>query len=828
MTTKTLLLAASYLVGPLALAAAVRVAAAPPQQTVRLEVVPANVRLDGPAATQRLLVTAVSPNGARRDVTDTAVFRTTSPKVARLAASGEIAPGGSDGQAVVVASWNGRSARVPVSVTGAKTPFAPSFAGDVVPVLSRLGCSSGACHGAQQGKGGFRLSLRGYAPELDWIRITRELGGRRISREAPERSLFLKKPLMEVAHAGGKRLDKNSREHRILLSWLQQGTPGPTGKEPTLAKLIVLPGDRDSLKAGDKQRLLVRAVYSDGRAEDVTNRALFSSNDVAVATVDETGLVTQQRAGETAVVVKYRDKVAVARFVAPFVQAVNPAAFTARANFVDDAVNAKLRQIHVEPSGLCTDSEFLRRAYIDAIGTLPTAGEARAFLDDRDPDKRAKLVDALLQRPEFGLVWALKMGDLFVLRKEYLGRKNAMQFQAWLAEQFNANRPWDKIASDILTATGDPDENRAAFYFVSRAPQKDGEKYWIRKTENTAEMTAQVFLGSRIACARCHNHPTEKTTQDDYYHFVALWQQVTGKGMREGSIPERVEGTGNGEVRQPRTNELMEARPLDRMRLGFAKNEDRRVKTVRWMVKQPAFAQNIVNRVWARCFGQGIVEPVDDIRSTNPPKNQALMDALCRDFVARGYDLKHLMTTIMKSRTYQLSAVPNKTNRIDTRNFSHYPARRLPAEELVDALAQVTGVPDKFQNMALGARAIELADAEIPSLMLDTFGRPPRVQPSDTERACSPAVSQALALLNSEAVQQKLKSPDNVLVPLLKSESNDARVLETLFLSALARRPTPGENKTLLAAVKKAPSREEAFQDLLWALVNSKDFQFAY
>ncbi len=731
----------SLLALTLSASGAPRRAKLPVPQTIRLEVLPPAIKLTGPTATQGLLVTARFPNGTRRDVTDEATFVSRAPEVAAVSAAGEIAARG-DGSAAVVARWKGRQAPVTVTVRDTKLPVVYSFVRDVVPTFTRLGCSQGPCHGAAQGKGGFKLSLRGYAPEIDFVQITRQMGGRRISREAPEKSLLLRKPLLEVGHRGGRRLEKGTRAYDTLLGWLRQGAPGPTGKEATVTKLVVLPGDRQ-MRAGEKQRLLVRAVYSDGSTQDVTGRALYSSNDVTVAAVDGSGLVKVRRPGETAVIASYRDKLATAIFTAPFPQQVSEAAYKFRTNYIDDHVNAKLKQLHIEPSGLCTDQEFLRRAYIDALGTLPTADEARAFLADKDRDKRSKLIDALLQRPEYGQVWALKFGDLFVLRKEYLGRKNAMLLQQWLMEQFNANRPWNRIAYDILTATGDPYKNRQGLFFVSRAPQKRGERYWIRNPENTAEMTAQVFLGSRIACAKCHNHPTERYTQDDYYHFVALFQQVTGKGKRDGVIPESLEATGNGDVRQPRTAELMEPRPLDRANLSFKKDEDRRIKTVQWMVRQPEFTRSIVNRFWARCFGSGIIDPVDDVRSTNPAKNEPLMKALCEDFIRHGYDLKHLLATIMKSRTYQLSARPNKSNKIDTKLFSHYYARRLPAEEIVDAVAQVTGVPDKFQGMTLGVRASELADTEIPSLLLDTFGRPPRVMPSDSERNPHPAMSQA-------------------------------------------------------------------------------------
>ncbi len=799
------------------------------EQVVALNITPPSMSLTGPNAVQHLLVTAALRDGTSRDVTDEAVFVASAPKRIAVSKEGEVS-GVGDGQGVVTATYGGRTAAAKVSASGMKQPVVVSFVNDVVPILSRLGCSAGACHGAAAGKGGFRLSLRGYAPELDVVSITRQLGGRRISREDPAHSLLLRKPLAVVPHRGGKRLFENTREYRVLLAWIAQNTPGPTGKEPPLARLEILPGDRQ-MRPTQKQRLLVRATFADGRTEDVTGRAIYNSNDVALATITDTGLVQMQRAGETAVTAKYMDKLAVARMMSPYAQAVSAAAYTNRNNYIDDLVNAKLKQLHIEPSGLCTDQEFMRRAYIDAIGTLPTTDEARAFLDDKTPDKRNKLIDALLQRPEYGMVWALKFGDLFVLRREYMHRKYAMLMQQWLCEQFNLNRPWDKMTTDILTASGNLNDHRAGLFFISRSPQKEGEGTWIRGTQATAEMTAQVFLGTRIQCAKCHNHPTERYTQDDYYHYAGLWQQLTGKGDTDDGVPQMLAATANGDVHQPRTNESMAARPLDRLDLGFVKDgkgqeEDRRVKAAAWIVRQDEFARAIVNRYWARCFGSGIVEPVDDIRSTNPAKNEPLMRGLCDDLRRHNFDLKYLLGTIMRSRTYQLSSVPNKTNKIDTRLFSHYAPRRMGAEELADAVSQVTGVWDRYQGVSPGTRACELADTEIPSVMLDTFGRPPRVQPSDSERNCSPAISQALALLNSENIQNKFKSSECILNALFKSKQPDADILDTLFLSALARHPTTSESSALLALIAQSPKKEEGLQDALWSLLNSKEFLF--
>lgn len=794
---------------------------------VRLEVLPPVISLRGPMARQQLLVSAVYADGTRRDVTDKAVLRPADALSAHL-----FTPTGAacvvtqnNGTGHIAVSFGGTTTRLALSVQNAHASIAPSFVADVIPTLSRLGCNQGTCHGAAQGKGGFKLSLRGYAPEADWFTLTRQLGGRRVSREAPEQSLFLRKPLAEVSHRGGKVLDKTDPDYRLLLAWVQNGAPGPTTREPVLTKLAVLPQTRQMLP-GVTQRLLVRAVYSDGTSEDVTHRALFAANDPTVTTVEANGVVTQARPGEGTVIVKYRDRLTTARFSAPYPFTVPPPAYPSPQNFVDRLVYDKLRELHIAPSGPCTDAEFLRRAYLDAVGTLPTETEARVYLDDKRPDKRARLVDELLARPEWGMVWALKFGDLLDLRREAMSRKNAQLLQQWIADQFNANRPWDKTATELLTAAGDPSEVRPALYFISRTPQQEGERYWIRRAEATSEMTAQVFLGARIGCAKCHNHPTEKTTQDDYYHFVALWRQVTGKGDRDGILPERLEASGAGEVRQPRTNELMEPRPLDRARLTFAKNEDRRVQAARWLTHQLDFARAMVNRVWARCFGRGLVEPVDDIRSTNPAANEPLMQALCADFVSHGYDTKRLMAVIMQSGVYQLSSAPNTTNKNETRLFARRYPRRLGAEEMVDAVCQVTGVPEKYQQLPLGARALELADSEIPSGLLDTFGRPVRVAPTEGERTCAPAVNQALALLNGEAVSRKVRDDNGVLPIFLKSGKTDAQIIESLYLSALSRRPTPAETTKLTVYIKADKNRTAAFQDVLWAILNTKEFLF--
>jgi hypothetical protein len=771
----------------------------------------------------------------------------------------------------------------------------PSFRNDVIPVLARLGCSAGACHGANSGKGGFKLSLRGYAPELDYIAIARHYGGRRISREAPERSLLLRKPLLEVAHGGGPVLRRGSKEHQTILAWLQHGAPPLDEKEPRLLSIQVAPSSLllvPSVRAGHRapgtgHRLTVRATFSDGRVADVTARALFRSNDVAVAPVTDAGEVTARSAGATAIQAKYMDALAVVHVTVPFgetglrtrkrelrrtenakarkdenakggladrVDVSSGDPFVSRfpafafsrsqsglpagghnandssADLIDAAVRARLRELNLEPSPPCTDAEFLRRVFIDALGTLPTADEARTFLDSRDPAKRAKQIDTVLQRPEYALVWAMKLSDLFLMRREHMGRKNTLALHQWLIEQFQQNRPWDRIATDLLTAAGPTRDNAPALWWISRQDVRPNHRGWIRSAPLTAEVTAQVFLGTRIQCAKCHNHPTERYTQDDYYRLAACFSQVNGEGGGE-VLPEKLVTKDAGEIRHPRTNEVMPARPIDRSPMPAGEGEDRRIAFTRWLTQgagREPFAWAMVNRVWARLFGAGIVEPVDDMRATNSPRNPALMNLLARQFMAGGYDMKRLIATIMKSQTYQASSTPTRRNAIDTQFFSHYPARRLPAEEMLDALAQVTGVPDKFATYPLGTRAMELSDIELASLALDTFGRPPRVMPSDGERCNTPSISQALDLINGEALQNKLKHPEGTIATLLKGGKPDAAIIEELFLMTFARRPTPKERADTARIIAQAPNREEGLQDVLWALVNSKEFMFQH
>lgn len=802
---------------------------------MRLRVLPEKIELTGPTTIQHVAVTGIFADGSQTDVTAQATFAIPPGRIASVEGDRVVARG--DGRTFLRVRVGTLQSQVAVAVKDAAKPVAYSFQNDVVPVLARLGCSQGACHGANSGKGGFKLSLRGYAPELDFLWITRQLGGRRISREAPEKSLLLRKPLMEVAHGGGKALEKGSREYFVLLGWLMQGAPGPDPKDARLVALEALPGDR-LYRPKQRQRLLIRATFSDGRTEDVTDRAVFRSNDAGIASVSDRGEISALNPGETAIQAKYMDRLAVVRATVPYPQKVNPAGFGEVHNFIDEAVFAKLRSLNLEPSGLCTDEELIRRAYLGALGTLPTPEEVRTFLAECAAEKgsgpagaalkaRGRLIDRVLQRPEFGSIWALKICDLSMVRREHMQRKNTVALHQWLTEQFQQNRPWDQLVADLITASGDIEEHPQTLWWASRQMTRPNARGWVRHYELTGEVVAQLFLGQRIQCAKCHNHPTEKYTQDDYYHFTALFAQVNGEG-RADPVPERFVATDPGEVRHPRTGQVVTPRPLDHADLQLAPGEDRRKKFAQWLTGEgkTLFARNIVNRAWARLFGVGIVDPVDDLRVTNPPRNEALLDALAADLIAHHYDLKYLMGTIMRSRTYQASSQATRANKIDTQFFSHFPVHRLQAEEMLDAIAQVTGVPDRFATYPLGTRAIELSDTELSSLALDTFGRPNRTTPCECDRTASPTVSQALDLFNGESLQGKLKSPEGIVAQLVKSGKADAEIVEELYLRSLSRRPESGEVAEMLKAVAGAPNRDEGFQDVLWALINTKEFMF--
>ncbi|HJZ56699.1 MAG TPA: DUF1549 domain-containing protein [Gemmataceae bacterium] len=709
----------------------------------------------------------------------------------------------------------------------------PSFLNEVVPVLTRSGCNQGACHGKGAGQNGFRLSLRGYAPDQDYRWLTREFDGRRLDPTKPEDSLLLKKATAQTPHEGGRVFAVGSREYNLLLAWIKAGFPGPDKNDPKISKLELTPSEK-VLKPGDEVQLTAIATFSDGTKKDVTWLTRFESNDPAYLEVSPNGKFKALRNSATAVRAMFQTEVAVSVVSMPFDRPVDAKRFEARNNFIDEHVFAKLKELRIEPSDGCTDVEFVRRVFLDTCGILPTSAEVRSFVADADPQKRAKLIDSLLARPEFTDYWAMQLSDLFQNRKErdhdVRGTKGVRQFHLWLREQVAANRPWDELARDVLTATGPTTESPAVGYYVVVV----GEHRTAENSE-VGESVAQALLGTRIGCARCHNHPLERYTQDDFYHFAAYFSRVKldrkdskmGPTILRVGHPDQNQNKNPVGVTQPRTGMFMKPQPLDRTPADVSPDQDPRAVLAKWVTdpKNEYFSGAMVNRVWRHYMGAGLVEPVDDLRATNPPTNPALWAALKTEFVAKKFDLRHLMRVILNSRAYQLSSATRPGNETDTRFSSHYSARRLPAEVLLDAVSDATGVPERFDGYPVGVRAVQVPDPGASSYFLRTFGRSDRVTACACERNDEVNLPQVLHLICGEAANGKVSSPNGWLAKKLAAEKDDETVLDELFLRTLSRSPSESEQAKVKELLKSAP-RDEFFRDLFWALLNSKEFLF--
>jgi hypothetical protein len=799
-----------------------------------LQIEPADFTLTGPHGRQRLLVLAQEGGQIVGDRTGQAKFATSDPAVATVDATGTVQAAG-DGEAIITATCDSGQATAKVQVTKFKDPFTWSFRNHVIPLLTRAGCNSGACHGALAGKGGLKLSLRGYDPNADHFVLTRQALGRRVDRVEPARSLMLLKPTMAMAHAGGLRFEVDSADYRLLADWIASGAPGPRPDDVRIQRLEVFPA-RAILKPKDRLQVLVRAWYSDGHSEDVTRWAKFNSSEDLVATVDADGKVTVAGNGEAAITVWYSNLVAANRIASPLPNVVDPNTFAEapRKNYIDGLVLKKLESLRIPPSPPCSDEEFIRRLYLDAAGILPTPDEVRKFLADPTPDKRARLIDALLERPEFVDYWAYKWSDVLLITTRKLPQPDVWAFYRFVRQSVADNKPWDRFAREIVTATGSTLSNGAANYF---ALHKD--------VADLTEATAVTFLGMSVTCCRCHNHPLEKWTQDQYWSLANLFARVALKnGDRPGEI--NVQSLPSGDVPHLRRGIPMPPTPLDGKPLAFDSPTDRRQYFADWLTapENPYFAKALVNRVWRNFLGRGLVEAEDDLRQTNPPTNPELFDALAKDFTDHHYDVKYLIRTIANSATYQRSAKPLPGNVIDDRFYSHYLIRRLSAEVLLDAYSQVTGVPTPFKEIRsaagdstspyggypLGTRALQLPDGQVVSRFLDAFGRPERSQTCSCERQQDSSVSQALHVNNGQTLNDKLRDKQCRIKGWLKENVSDEEAVRRVFLLALCRAPTAGEMakfKGLLkeAAAEKAP-RREALEDLLWSVLSSKEFMF--
>ena len=691
-----------------------------------------------------------------------------------------------------------------------------SFVKDIVPIFTKSGCANSNCHGSIRGQAGFKLSLFGYEPDVDYDAIVRQGEGRRIDRRNPENSLILMKPTFATPHGGGERFKKDSLEYAAIRDWVADGATYDSAGSPRIVSLTVNPEEAILTGAGTRRQLKVTAAYTDGSTEDVTRKVQYTPNDETALEVSGSGEITTKKAGEAAIMVRTLGKAVAARIAVVTTPAPTGYTEPPRRNYIDDLVFAKLRKLHIAPSAMSIEREFLRRVYLDTIGLPPTLDETHAFLESKDADKRAKLIDGLLARPEHAEVWATRFADLFRVGLLDQGDKGGRLMYNWLRKAMREDMPYDRFATELLTATGNLFYNPTSnFYYITERSEAD----------NIAVNVSQVFLGVRIDCARCHNHPWEKWTQDDFWGLAAFFGRMGVKDTYQGD-ESQILLKDRGEVIHPKTKKPVAAKYLDGPVETEGPDEDVREKLAAWMTspRNPWFSRAVVNRVWKHYMGRGIVEPVDDFRVTNPPSNPALLDALAKDFVDHGFSLRHLQKTILSSSAYQLSSEPNETNRADAINYSRYSPKRLLAEQLMDAIVAITGLPEKYEGYMLGTRAMASPEGA-PGQFLKTFGR---MAPREKicERDNSPDMAQTMHLISGETLQKKITGTGGTLDKWMADPSlSDGAIARRLFEAALTREPDERELAVALSPVKEG-SRRRALEDLQWALFNSKEFLY--
>ncbi len=795
-----------------------------------LTLLPGKFTLDGPAAEQRLVLELADGKTLLGQVTNGVTFTSSNPKVVRVEGGVAIAVG--NGSATLTGKSGHSSAKAEVRVVNMDKPFAWNFRNHIQPVLTKTGCNSGACHGAAAGQGGFKLSLRGYDDDGDFRSITRSALGRRVTVAEPAHSLLLIKPTSAVPHKGGERFTTNSLDYRILAEWVANGTPAPQPGDARIAKIEVLP-ELVVLKPGVPQQLLVRATFSNGEVRDVTRYAKFTSANESVCVVSDDGRVSVIGRGEGAVSAWFLSRLALATVTVPFENKLASSTFSKvpKRNFIDELVNEKLKALNVPPTARCNDSEFIRRAFLDTLGTLPTAAEVRAFLADASPKKRDALIERLLARPEFVDYWSYKWSDLLLVNGAKLPQPAMWSYYQWIRGHVEANTPWDEFVRQLVTARGSTLDNGAANYFVLHDDPT-----------LMAETTTVAFMGLAINCAKCHNHPMEKWTNDQYYEFANLFARVRSKNGPGGDGDKIIFAAASGDVPALLSGKPLPPRPLDGQAIAIDSPSDRRETLAKWLTarENPYFTRAIVNRVWANFMGVGLVEAVDDLRVTNPASNEKLLSALAKFLADQRYDLKALMRAVLQSETYQRGSETLPGNAADTRFYSRYYPRRLMAEALLDAYSQVTGVATEFRrdlrnaNRGLGdrypanLRAFQLPDANVASYFLKTFGRADRLQTCECERTEEPSMAQALHIANGDTINQKLAAKDNAIAKLIAAKQSNEAILDEAFLSTLARPPTATEKMRSLKLLADAgeADRRAALEDLYWSLLSSKEFLF--
>lgn len=795
-------------------------------QSIRVE--PAEIKLVNSDQAVQLLVTLQMADGMQRDGTHLATFKgdNAAAKIAAIE-SGRVMPrgdGSADFQVVVEDPIEHKpvTAALKVTVQNFTANRTIHFTNEIEPVFTKAGCNTGGCHGKSGGQNGFAMSLLGAEAQRDFDAIVREGRGRRVFPAAPNQSLLLTKATGIVAHGGGVRFDTQSREYSLMLRWIEQGMPRGKDDDPKVDRITVFPQERVLIDSKEQQ-LRVVAHYTDDSTEDVTRRAEYKSQEPDILKVEHDGQVsTLGVTGEGAIMVRYMGFVDVSRISIPYSRGLSGAEYASfrPKNYIDELTLEKWKKLGIAPSPVCSDDEFIRRAFIDAIGTLPTADEARAFLADTSSDKRDALIDKILERDEYAAFWANSWGDLLRNKREGDEQKRGtFAFAEWIRNSFAANKPYDQFVREILTAQGEVGDNPPVNWYRH-----------VRSQIHLVNDTAQLFLGTRVSCANCHNHPYEKLTQDDYWGFAAFYQRV---GKKQGDVPadSAVFVQKTGETSNPRSGKKLKPKGLNGPEYEWVRGEDPRIKLVDWMTApdNPYFSKALVNRMWSKIMGIGIVNAVDDMRLTNPPSNPALLDALAKNFVEKKFDLKALLKDILKSQTYALSSSPTPLNATDRQNFARYKPRRMPAEALNDAIGAVCGVQEHFNGFPQGTRAIDLPDQAASSYFLNTFGRSMRETACECERSYAPNLSQTLHLMNSPEIQGKIADGKGYLAAVLKTDKKNEEILDEMYLRAFSRKPRPDERKeamSLLELAKDANSRKAVFEDFAWMMLNSKEFLF--
>jgi len=779
-----------------------------------ITVSPADIQLTSQRDRQSIVVQAVMPNGLTRDVTTECQIAIGDSAFIRQ--EGQTFHPVADGATSLTVTLGEHTVDVPVTVSNATVNPPLGFRLDIMPIFMKSSCNNGSCHGAASGKDGFRLSLFGFDPASDHFRLTRELPGRRINLAVPEESLLIEKACGLVPHTGGKRIEPNSEKYDTLVRWLKAGAMNDPGEVPSVVKVELYPKEAVMDGEGERQRLTVRATYSDGTDRDVTSLTFFSTNNETSAAVDQSGVVTAHARGEAFVMARFETHTVGSDFIVlpKGLQYTDPQ--TPEFNYIDTFVNTKLKKLRVLPSDVCTDEEFLRRVFIDITGTLPSAEEHTKFLADEDPQKRAHVIDELLERKEFVEIWVMKWAELLQVRTiaNRVEKKPMLRYFNWLREKIASNTPTDQMVREILASKGGTFSSPATNYYQTETA-----------TLKVAENVAQVFMGMRIQCTQCHNHPFDRWTMDDYYGFAAFFAQI---GRKKSDDPREtvVYNTGSGEVKHPVGGRVMKPKFLGG-EVPDLKGRDRREVLANWLASpdNPWFATNLANIVWAHFFGRGIIDQVDDVRISNPSVNQPLLNELGRKFTSYKYDFRQLVRDICNSRTYQLSTATNESNETDHTNFAHAELRRMRAEVMLDCITSVTTTTDKFPGLPVGARAVHIADGNTSTYFLTTFGRAKRATVCSCEVQMEPNLSQALHMINGNTTNDKIKQ-GGLIPQLLKAEQTPEQIITEMYVRCFTRKPTDAELASLAEVVAKGSDPAQALEDIFWSLLNSREFLF--